>query len=118
LKNELQPSIIRIGALVIVATIRMRRGEAGVIPLLEEAKAKAIETMELQRIVPVVVAMMECEWLTNESLLETETLYRIAGMLEDPDYITDNSRFIFWFLKTVLRKNKYKQKPNNFIFSQ
>jgi hypothetical protein len=65
LKDEVQSPPIKIGALIVVATIKMRRGDADVLPLLLEAKSKALETMELQRIIPTLVALLEYEWING-----------------------------------------------------
>src|SRR5215813_9796941 len=70
IKNGDHAPYVKIGALSIVATIKMRKGfydEA--IPLSLEAKTKAFETRELQRIVPALSALLECEWITGKEIV-------------------------------------------------
>ena len=100
IKSEDQTSIVRIGALVVLATIKMRRNENDALPLLLEAKAKAFETMELQRIIPAMVALLEYEWITGENVIEKEALDNTIAMIEHMGNIYENSEFAFWLLKT------------------
>ena len=58
LKKEHLPFVIRIGALTVAATIKFRRGDADGTALLIEAKNKAFETTELQRIIPVFLGLL------------------------------------------------------------
>jgi DNA-binding CsgD family transcriptional regulator len=55
-------AITRIPALVVLAQVRMRRGEDGVQALLDEALECAIPTGELQRIGRVIAARAEYAW--------------------------------------------------------
>jgi DNA-binding CsgD family transcriptional regulator len=97
--NETQTSIVRIGALVVVARVRMRRGEPGVLPLLMEAKEKAFETMELQRIVPVLTAFFEYEWIMGKAFIEQEAIDLAAGMVSHIGSLYGNNEFAFWLQK-------------------
>jgi DNA-binding CsgD family transcriptional regulator len=99
IKNETLPTVVKIGALTVLATIRMRRGDTDVLPLLNEAKEKAFETMELQRIIPVLVALLEFEWITGESAIDKETIDSTISMVEKMGNIYENSEFAFWMLK-------------------
>lgn len=58
---------IRIPALVALAQVRMRRGEAGVDELLDEALRYAMPTGELQRIGRVAAARAEYAWLCRDN---------------------------------------------------
>jgi len=100
LRNEDQSPIVRIGALVVVATIKMRRGEEEVLPLLMEAKAKAFQTMELQRIIPALVALLEYEWIIGEQHIEKESLDTAISMVEQMGNIYENSEFAYWLMKS------------------
>ena len=103
-KNEDQSGVVKIGVLLILATVKMRRAEVGALALLLEAKAKALETMELQRIIPAVVALLEYEWLTGQRIIEQETLGRTITMIEKMGNVYENSLFAFWMQQ--VRKQK------------
>ncbi len=53
----------------------------GTLPLLLEAKEIAFETMELQRIIPVMVTLLEYEWVTSTQIVEKEALECAIGMV-------------------------------------
>jgi len=55
--------ISRLPALVVLARLRMRRGDPGVAQALQEATALARATGELQRLAPVAIAHAEAAWL-------------------------------------------------------
>ncbi len=99
LKKEIQSPPIKIGALLVVATIKMRRGDPDVLPLLQEAKTKAVQTMELQRIIPSLVAFLEYEWITGTQYLERETLDNAKQMMQHMGNVYENSEFDFWLQK-------------------
>ncbi len=103
LKNEYLSPVIKIVALVVVARIKIRRGDPDAIPLLLEAKARAFETHELHRIIPVLVTLLEYEWITGEIVIEKEVLDRTIDMIEQSDNIFDNNEFAFWLLKARKR---------------
>ncbi|HEY0341665.1 MAG TPA: LuxR C-terminal-related transcriptional regulator, partial [Steroidobacteraceae bacterium] len=56
----------RIPALVVLARVRMRRGDPGVDPLLDEAARLASQTGEFQRIAPVAAARAEAAWYNGD----------------------------------------------------
>lgn len=100
LKYESQAPIIAISALVVVATVGMRRGnEVDVLSLLAEAREKAFVTQELQRIAPVLVAMLEYEWLTGKAVVEKNDLDKVIAMIGQMGQVYENSTFAFWLLK-------------------
>jgi DNA-binding CsgD family transcriptional regulator/tetratricopeptide (TPR) repeat protein len=99
-KNEDLLPILKISALAILATIKIRRGSQDALPLLFEAKALAFETKELQRIIPVLLALLEYEWMTGKSYTETEDLSTAINMLVDLGKFSKKSRFYFWLRKT------------------
>jgi DNA-binding CsgD family transcriptional regulator len=61
--------VVRISALVALATVRLRRGDPGSAALLDEARDLAMQTGEVQRIAPVAAARAEKAWLVSD--LET-----------------------------------------------
>ena len=79
--NETQASIVKILALVVMGTIRMRTGEADALPLLKEARTKAFESMELQRMLPALTALLEYEWITGQAILEKAAIEYAIGLL-------------------------------------
>jgi DNA-binding CsgD family transcriptional regulator len=100
IKDPYLRPISKIGALVIAATIKMRRGENDFLPLLVEARAKAFETMEAQRIIPVLVAFMEYEWLTGTTFIKKEDLTIALKLLDFAANLYEKSEFDFWLFRT------------------
>jgi DNA-binding CsgD family transcriptional regulator/tetratricopeptide (TPR) repeat protein len=101
LRNKSISPPAKIIALCVVATLKIRRGENGAIPLLMEAKSMAFETIELVRIIPVFMALLEYEWLTGEPQIETGLLSEtISHMIELGKFRKEGSRFYFWLKKT------------------
>ena len=74
LANAEQPVIVKVSALVILATIKIRSGKTGIVHHLEEAKTLALVTTEHQRILSTAVACLEYEWLTAKPMLTAEEL--------------------------------------------
>jgi len=99
LKRENQAPIVKIGALLVMATIKMRRGEGDVLPLLLEAKAKAFDAMELQRVLPALMALLEYEWLTGQRTLEQDAIDCAIGLIRRAGSLYVNSEFDFWLFK-------------------
>lgn len=97
-KEDLPP-VIRIVALAILATIKMRCSHEDVLPLLLEAKEKAYETIEPQRILPVLVALLEYEWITGKKIIETPALEEAIMMVKQTGNIYEDSEFAFWLWK-------------------
>ena len=62
--------INRFPAIVVLGTVRTRRGEAGAQELLDEAHELGQRTKEMQRIGPATLARAEAAWLRGESLIE------------------------------------------------
>lgn len=58
--------VTRIHALLVLARVRARRGDPGVLAPLDEAYGVALATSELQRIGPVIAARAEAAWLRDE----------------------------------------------------
>ncbi|HET6767100.1 MAG TPA: LuxR C-terminal-related transcriptional regulator [Chitinophagaceae bacterium] len=99
IENANQPMVVRIIALVVAATIKMRRGHSDVLPLLIEAKEGALRTLEPQRIMPVMAALLEYEWITGNCLIEQAVLDDIIKMIEQRGNIYESSAVAFWLLK-------------------
>jgi DNA-binding CsgD family transcriptional regulator len=100
LKKEDQAPIVKMGALVVIATIRMRKGDTDPLPLLLQAKTMAFQAMEPQRILPALVALLEYEWMTGKDIIEMEAIECAIGLIGQTGGIYENSEFDFWLLKT------------------
>ena len=102
--------IIRIFALTTLASIDMRRGNnEQVISRLNEAKEKALETMEPQRIIQALTAFLEYEWITGTHYIEEEILESTIKMTAEKGNIYGNSEFGFWLLKARGRSLTLKE---------
>jgi ATP/maltotriose-dependent transcriptional regulator MalT len=108
LANKSYTSIVIIPALTVIATIKMRRGDTDALPLLLEASDLAFEAMELQRIIPVLAALLEYEWLTGERVVEKEMFESALNLLTDTDAEHYKQEFDFWVTK--VQKNNYQAK--------
>jgi DNA-binding CsgD family transcriptional regulator len=99
INNTNQGTIFKIGALAVVATIKMRRGDTDVVPILLDAKAKAFGTMELQRIIPVLAALLEYEWITGKVLVDKVSIDYTITLLEQTGDADMDNKFAYWLLK-------------------
>ncbi|MCW3090306.1 MAG: family ATPase [Ferruginibacter sp.] len=99
LKNENQLAIFKITVLIVLARIIMRRGEKDALPFLLEAKAEAFETMELQRVIPSMVALLEYEWLTGKKIIENEDIEQTAVLMQEAGIDSEKNEFAFWMKK-------------------
>ncbi|HRH59471.1 MAG TPA: LuxR C-terminal-related transcriptional regulator, partial [Chitinophagaceae bacterium] len=99
IEKENQAAVIKIGALAAAATIKMRRGDDDVLPLLKEAQKLAFATRELQRIIPVMAASLEYEWLTGSKIIDDEEINYTIETVRQMGNVYDNSEFDYWLLK-------------------
>ncbi len=118
IKNEDQLPMIKIIALIVAATIKMRRGDRDVLPLLLEAKEKAFASMEAQRIIPALVTLLEYEWITGSNFIEKADLDYGITMNEQRGNVYQKGEFRFWLLKarkqqTVLQEYYDGYRVNN-----
>ncbi|MHA4806814.1 helix-turn-helix transcriptional regulator [Flavitalea flava] len=100
LKNEDQGTLAKIVALVILGTIKMRKGQTDALPLLLEAKEIAFDIRELQRIIPVMTALLEYEWITGKTCFEKEDLDQALKMVDQLDSRREYNEFSLWLSKT------------------
>jgi len=73
--------IVKIPALVVLGWVRVRRGDPGSTPLLDEARTLALATGELQRIARVAAPRAEAAWLQGnqaQCLAEARVGYDLA----------------------------------------
>jgi DNA-binding CsgD family transcriptional regulator/tetratricopeptide (TPR) repeat protein len=99
LTNEEQFSLIKIGPRIIAATIKMRRGDVDVLPQLLEAKKKAFETGQLNRILPSITALLEYEWIMDRRFADQADLDYVINAMGLHGNIYENSAFAYWLLK-------------------
>ena len=64
-----------------------------------EAKAKALDTMEVQRIQPALTALLEYEWLTGKQVIETAELNKVVAIVEQKQKAFETAEFAFWLFK-------------------
>ncbi len=105
-KREEQAPVVRINALVVLASIRMREGDMEVLPFLMEAKTKAFNILEVKRILPVMVALLEYEWLTGQRVIEDAAIETAVGLTREAGSVYTNNGFDFW-----LQKARGRQAP-------
>lgn len=60
------PSVSKIFALLVLGWVRLRRGDPGSAPLLEEAHQLALQTRESYQIAPAAAARAEAAWLAGD----------------------------------------------------
>ena len=99
LKNENHLSAFTIVLHNVVSVIKMRTGAADALPALLEAAAKALDTTELQRIIPSLVALLEYEWLTGKTVIRKNDLERVKALIDQSIYQIENNEFFFWLRK-------------------
>jgi DNA-binding CsgD family transcriptional regulator len=99
LKNEDKPRGFKINALIAIGSIKMRRGDDDALELLLRAKTKAFETMELERIFPSLIALLEYEWLTAKVSVSSEDIEWVTNVIDQSIYLVDNSELAFWLRK-------------------
>ncbi|MBS1661454.1 MAG: AAA family ATPase [Bacteroidetes bacterium] len=115
MKYEDQAPIIRIGALVVCGTIKMRKGEEDALPMLLEAKKIASEAMELQRIIPALVALLEYEWLTGTTTVEWEAIEIVnVALMNQSGTNYKNNDFDFWLEKTRKQTNPQRERAEGY----
>jgi len=79
-------AVARIPALVVLARVRLRRGDPGVSKALDEAAELAFASGEVQRIAPVVAARAEAAWIEGklaDSLDEIRRGYKMTCKISD-----------------------------------
>jgi DNA-binding CsgD family transcriptional regulator len=112
--NTNQGTIFKIGAMAIVATIKMRRGDADALSVLTEARAKAFGTMELQRIIPVLAALLEFEWITGKMLTDDIAVDFAITTLEQAGDADMDNEFAYWLLKARKKYTPFHPSHNSY----
>ena len=99
LNIENLPVISKIIALIVIAKIAMRKGEKDALALLLEVKRISFETMELQRVIPSMVALLEYEWLTEKAIIEQDEIEKTAALMQKSGIDSEKAEFGFWMKK-------------------
>ena len=87
IRHPRSATLLRILAFVVLGLVRARRGDPGYGSLLDEARALAEPTGELQHIAPVAVARAEVAWLNGNTVAidgETRAAFERAIAIGDP----------------------------------
>lgn len=113
MNNESIFAIIKIGVLAVLATIKMRKGDTGVLDLLAEAKEKAFAILEVQRLLPVAEACLEYEWITGNSYLDDQELDTIIDTLTVVKKDLTGSNFLYWLSKTNRNHKQLSEKSKD-----
>jgi DNA-binding CsgD family transcriptional regulator len=100
LLNPSQIGSVKIGALAVLAIIKLRKGEDDALVYLNEAKLLAIKTKEHHRIIPVMIAELEYEWLTGKKRMTEEELKLSIELIQKVNNDILNTEFVFWLQKT------------------
>jgi DNA-binding CsgD family transcriptional regulator len=109
LQNPGQAGTIKMSSQVVLATIKIRRGEPDALLLLQEAKTLAFKTKEHQRIIPVMIAFLEYEWLTAKRVISEEELKLCIELIQKSGNIFLNSEFSFWLQKARKQKSGFTE---------
>jgi ATP/maltotriose-dependent transcriptional regulator MalT len=109
IKNEDKPRAFKISALLVVAKINFRTAKGDAITLMQRAKTEAFKTMELQRIIPTLIALLEYEWLTGKPQMETQDLDGVISRIDQSVYAAENSELAFWLYKARKQRLTLKE---------
>jgi len=99
LSDPNQLGTAKMGSCIVMLTIKMRQGKNDVLPLLQEAKSLIFKTQEHQRIIPLVISLLQYEWLSETSMLSDKELASSIDLAQKVSAITLNSEFDFWLKK-------------------
>ena len=99
LANTRQLGTVRIGALTLQSCIKVRRGEPDALVCLQDARSLAFNSEEYQRMMPVILTMLEYEWLSGKELITPDELQHCIDLVQKIDNIFVNSEFAFWLQK-------------------
>ncbi len=98
--NPFQTVIVKIGALVVKARIEMRIGKPEVPSILNEVLSIALITKEYRRIVPVMIACFEYEWLNASQILGITEIEQAILLVKQSSNIILNNEFAYWLNKS------------------
>lgn len=111
LKNPHHPPIVSIGAMVVLGKLLARKGKDGALALLQGAKTMALPTLEVQRIVPVAVALLEFEWINGQNGISEKIVELAHELLKKQNNPWHAGELAFWMYKC----NKYIRETGTVI---
>ena len=94
---ERLPMVMHLPALTVLGRVRVRLGEPGAETLLQQALREGLETGELQRIVPVRLALVEAAWLSEDLAGAQAQLSALAAMDLDHFTLWDAGELAVWW---------------------
>ncbi|MBB4277878.1 ATP-binding protein [Rhizobium mongolense] len=98
------PMVMHLPALTVLGTVRVRLGEPGSLALLQQALLEGLATGELQRIVPVRLALAEAAWLDGDDSAAHEQLNALVGMDLDNFRTWDFGELAVWWQRCGMAK--------------
>src|SRR5215203_4019076 len=99
LLNPSQLGSVKTTALALLAIIKIRKGEEDALVYLNQAKLLAMKTKEHGRIIPIVTAELEYEWLTGKQRITEDELKLSIELVQRVDNNILNNEFAFWLQK-------------------
>jgi DNA-binding CsgD family transcriptional regulator len=99
LSNPDQLGTVKLGTWVIRLNIQMRKGNDEMLPFILESKKLILKTQEHQRIIPLMIVLLQYEWLMGVNVLSDADLALSMALAQRIDIITLNSEFHFWLKK-------------------
>jgi DNA-binding CsgD family transcriptional regulator len=99
LLDETQGRLSKTEALIVLAKIKLRRGDGDPLQLLLDAKAAAVEMKELPSMIPALTGLLEYEWITGTRVVDREVLQLTMSLVEQKGDVFGNSEFAFWLSK-------------------
>jgi ATP/maltotriose-dependent transcriptional regulator MalT len=97
--NEANSAVIRVQALCQLGRIKLRCGQENALSYLEQAKALALPTGELQRIAPIMVGLLEYEWHMGKQVIPEAELSITVQLIKESDNRLYYSEFAYWLEK-------------------
>ncbi|MCA1370942.1 AAA family ATPase [Bradyrhizobium sp. BRP14] len=94
---ERLPMVMHLPALSVLGRVRVRMGVSGGLDLLQQALQEGVTTGEIQRIVPVRLALAEAAWLAEDPRAGHEQLTVLAAMDLDNFRISDFGELAVWW---------------------
>lgn len=114
--NETFSSVIRVGALHVLGRIKMLRGDADALEHLEKAKALAFPAGEIQRIAPVMTALLEYEWHAGKSVVSQHDIDATLEIVRGTDNRWHITELAWWLCKARGIKIDYEDPYLPFLF--
>jgi DNA-binding CsgD family transcriptional regulator len=99
LLNPSQLGSVKTTALALLAIIKIRKGEEDALVFLNEAKLLAMKTKEHARIISIMIAELEYEWLTGKQRITEDELKLSIELVQRVDNNILNNEFAFWLQK-------------------